>query len=201
MSRATRACPPGARTAIFVEGGDEERIAKRLLGAEPIFYQCFDGRTPENVGARTRAASKDPGWLGIRRVGVLLDAEEDLAASWLLACSVYGQLGIPAPSRPGVVEVIGPWTVGAWLLPDNHSPGASETLLLRTASAAQLACIDAFFACTPNPGGTTARRDKARAHALAAAVVDGGRPDRIWDEVDPHHPDLAALRGFLLSLA
>jgi len=201
MSRATRVCPPGARTAIFVEGGDEERLAQRLLGVAPIFYQCFDGRTPEKLGARVRAASKDPGWPLVSRVGVIFDAEEDLGQSWALACSVFAELAIPAPSGPGMVERAGSWTVGAWLLPDNASRGASETLLLRTADASQIACIDAFFACTPNPGTTTAQRDKARAHALAAAVVPGGRPDQLWGRADPAHRDLAPLRAFLAALA
>lgn len=201
MSRATRVCPPGARTAIFVEGGDDERMARRLLGAAPVFYQCFDGRTPENIGARVRAASKDPGWPNIRRVGVVLDAEEDLRESWALACSVFSELGIPAPSAPGVVEAAAGWTVGARLLPDNATRGASETLLLRTAPPAQIACIDAFFACTPNPGSTTAQRDKARAHALTAAVVAGGRPDQLWDRVAASHPALAPLHAFLAALA
>jgi hypothetical protein len=95
----------------------------------------------------------------------------------------------------------GPWTVGAWLLPDNASNGASETLLLRTADATRLACIDAFFACTPNPGATTAQRDKARARALAAAVLVGGRPDQLWGGADPAHAELAPLRAFLAALA
>lgn len=195
MSRK-RVCPPGAVTAIFVEGGDEERIVQLLTPAHLVFVQCFDGRTPELVRARTLAAANDPGWPRISRVGVVLDAEESVQDSWSIACDVFKALDLQAPSSPGVVDDCGSSRVGAFLLPDNQALGCSETLLLRAATPALSACIDAFFTCTPNPGTTTAKRDKARAHAMAAATVDGGRPDALWPQQDRDGAALAQLRRF-----
>lgn len=184
MSRRTRVCPPGATTALFVEGGDDERMVQALVSPAPIFTLCFDGRTPERIAAIAGAAQNDPGWPGIRSVGVILDAEEDLSESWILCESVFQTLNLASPIGPGLVETTGAHRVGGYLVPDNRARGASETLLLRGAAPAQIACIDAFFACTPNPGTTTAQRDKARAHTLAAATVPGGRPDMLWPKGD-----------------
>lgn len=200
MSRATRICPPEAKTALFVEGGDDERMIQRLLGSSAVFYQCFDGRTPERIAARAAAARNDPGWPGIQNIAVILDAEDDLAVSWDLVRSVFHTLGLPPPTNPGNVERQGSHKVGGYLVPDNHAHGASETLLLRGADPARLACIDAYFACTPNPGTTVAQRDKARAQALAAATLPGGRPEMLWSAADIAHPAFTALRTFLAEL-
>lgn len=200
MSPKVRSCPRGATTAIFVEGGDDERMVQRLVGTVPVFFQCFDGRTPRNVADRTAAAQRDPGWPNIERVGVILDAEESLADSWALAQSVFRTLGLTMPTAPGVIERSGTWTVGGYLVPDNQERGASESLLMRTAGPQVLQCIDAFFQCTPNPGTTQAQRDKSRAQALAAATVAGGRPDALWAHVAITDPALATLRAFLDQL-
>jgi hypothetical protein len=201
MSRATRVCPPNATTALFVEGGDDERMVQRLLPDLPLFIQVFDGRAPKQLADRARAARNDPGWYGIRRVGVILDAEEDPAASWALAMTVFTAIDWPQPSTEATVHVDGDRWSGAALVPGPGQPGGSETLLLATAQEAERRCIDAFFTCTPNPGTTVAQRDKARVQVLAASRTAKGRPDQLWSTVDPAHPALHPLRAFLNRLA
>lgn len=200
MSRRTRTIQPHVRAAIFVEGGDEERLVECLLGKDRVFVQCFDGRDEARLDLVAAATRNDASWHQIERVCVILDAEDDLAGSRELVNRVFAALAWPAPGVCGVAEDHGPRRSGAWLLPDNQAPGASETLLLRTASPTVLACIDSFFACTPNPGTTTARRDKCRAGAMAAALLDKARPDQLWPRTDPQHPELKALRDFLEAL-
>lgn len=195
MSRRTRVCPPDAVTAIFVEGGDEERMVRRFVPLDRVFVQCFDGREVDQIRARTLAAKNDPGWPRIQRVGVILDAEESQDRTWALVAEVFGQLGVAVPSARGIVEESGGWRVGAFVSPDNVALGASEALLLRAAPVDKVACVDALFACTPNPGANTAQKDKARAQALAATV--GVRPDQLWDRQDPTNPAFAPLRAFL----
>lgn len=200
MSRPLRSCPPDATAALFVEGGDDERMIQRLLPNTPVFFQVFDGRATTQVHNRAVAARRDPGWHRIRQVAVILDAEEDPADSFRLAQSVFDALGWTRPTTPGLIESADDRRFGATLVPGPTRTGGSESLLLDTATPAERACIDAFFACTPNPGSTQAQQDKARALVLAASRSAKGRPDQLWSTVDPAHPALSALRAFLKDL-
>lgn len=146
MIPRARTCPPGASTALFLEGGDEWKMVRRLIGEQPLFYQQFDGRAAKTLVDRSVAARNDPGWPGIRRIGVILDAEEDLREAEALVQLVFSTLGLPGPSTLGTVEEGDGWRYGAFLLPDNQSLGSSETLLLRTVETPLLQCIDSFFA-------------------------------------------------------
>lgn len=194
-----RICPPGATVALFVEGGDEERMCQRLHPeAAQWFVVPFHGR--DGIADIVRATTNDPGWPGIRGVGVMIDAEDDPAASWAIVQLVFRTLGVVPPGAPGILATSGDWTVGGFLLPDNHAPGASETLLVRAASPQISACIDAFFRCTPHPGSTAAQRDESRAQLLAGASAPGGRPDALWAVADPSHEAFRVLRTFLAGL-
>lgn len=198
-----RPWPAGAETVIFVEGSDEERMVRRLLpqslGA-PVHIQVLQGNDAVNVVRVAGATANASGWPLVTRVGVILDAEEDFAEMWRRVNSIFQAAQLPAPTAAGALEQRGSVRIGGYLLPDNRSLGAMESLLLRTATPDLAACIDAFFTCTPNPGTTTAQQGKARAHALAAATIAGGRPDTLWDRVDVQHQALADLRHFLAAL-
>jgi hypothetical protein len=187
---------------ILVEGGDDERMVQRLLppgSAARVYTFPLNGNDPTKVRDTAAAVAKAPGWANVRRVAVVLDAEEDVATARALADVAFAAMGLPSPA-PGRVERRDDVRVGAFFVPDNQSPGASESLLLRVAEPSALGCVDAFFQCTPNLGATVAQRDKARAQALVAAINPGARADTLWDRVDPEHVALLPLRRFLADL-
>lgn len=101
-----------------------------------------------------------------------------------------------APAAAGVVEGVD--RSGWYLLPGNGQTGAIETLLRRTATPEATACVDALFACTPNPGRTRAQQDKAWVAAWLAATVGNARVDQAWRNVD--HTAFDPLRRFLREL-
>lgn len=196
MTPRKRECPPDARLAVIVEGGDEERVVKRLLTA-PAFLVCAGGQA--GVRRAVESAAKDPGWSRIRGLAILLDAEEDSASAFERACEAMSGVAWPVPGEPEQVAAAGDQVCGVFVLPGQGAPGASEALLLQTASASELACIEAWYDCVGRPGTTVARRDKARAHALSAGR-GLGRPDVIWDDVDLTHDAIAPLATFFRNL-
>lgn len=201
--RRTRTCPAGAATVMFVEGGDEERLCRELLGprASTVFWMTFDGRTPQNIRNRIQAARGEPGWPDIRNIGIVIDAEESVedAAHTLEVAAT--ELGV-ALGAPGVVVSTSSGTVGCYLLPDNSSPGGLETLLRRTAEPTPAACVETLFQCTPNPGTTQAQRDKAWLSAYLAVKCGNPRVNQAWVQraLDPAHAELDGLRDFLWVL-
>lgn len=70
---------------------------------------------------------------------------------------------------------------GFFLLPDGVSKGSLETLYRRSADPTIARCVDALFACTPNPGQNVARRDKAWVGAYLAALRGNARVDQALD--------------------
>lgn len=204
MTARSYACPLAAITALFVEGGDEVRLCQRILGSAPIFYRPLDGRSRERVGDRIRVAMNDPSWPNIRHVGVLLDMEEAPAEAFALAEFAFQTLGRPFPPNAGALNEISGQRSGFYLLPDNHSRGSVESLLRTAAAPGEAGCVDAFFTCTPNPGTTTAQRDKAWVSAYASARTGNGRLDQLFGDkpvFDVGHRALDPLRAFLESLA
>ena len=197
--RKTRTCPAGATRAIFVEGGDDERMVRHLLPDVPVFVQTLDGCDSLQMERRARAAQNDPGWPLITSVGVVLDAALDPGGGVARAGVIFQKLGLAAPATGGSVAVDANGTkTGVFIVPDDQNCGGSDTLLLKTMHASTRACADAFLQCM-NASGNPEQLDKARIWAIAAGK-GRLRPDKLWGQVDPTHPALADLRAWLASL-
>jgi hypothetical protein len=173
-------------------------MVRRLLPAVPSFVLPLEGR--DGAAHRAVAARNDPGWPQIRRVGVVMDAEEDPVDAWNVVAAVFTALQVPAPSAHGAVESDGTWTTGAFVLPDGVRKGSSEALLLETPTRSSARASTSSSPARPTSGRRPPGPTR-RAWALAAASVPGGRPDALWDQVDPTHAAVAPLRAFLHALA
>lgn len=197
-----RPCPDGAHTAILVEGGDEHRLCTALWPGGVVPWFVIVGRT--SLAGTLGGLKKDAAWGQIHNVGVVLDAEEDVGASVALGQSCFALLGRPVPPVAGAVVGGSGRNDGFFLLPDNASVGAMESLVRRAAPPGMAACVDALFTCTPNPGTTVARRDKAWVNAWLSAFRGEGRVDQAWNDsppgIDPTHQAFAELRRFLGEL-
>lgn len=198
MSPRKRTCPTGATVALFVEGGDDERMVRALL-TEDVFIQVIQGTTTDLVENIVRATMKDPGWPNIKTIGVVVDAGESHLQAKAVAKTVFEALNIHSPSGVATLERRDGITIGFFVVPDDDTLGGSDTLLLRTAKPEVQACVEAYFSCMGEPAGTQEQRDKARSWAMAAALGPK-RAHEMWASIDPSHPALAPLRSFLSAL-
>lgn len=68
------------------------------------------------------------------RLGVVVDADEELAARWMAVRDRLRRAGVQVPDKPVPDGFVGPGLlpdskVGVWLMPDNQLPGTLEDLL------------------------------------------------------------------------
>lgn len=142
---------------LLVEGGDDEVACRNVAGSAWAGLCCWKAHGRE-LPSLARLAQNDPNFGYARSIGVVLDAEEDVAASLQLLATTLAVFGASPPFLHGVLS--GSRPAGGFLLPDGQSTGALETLCRRAIQDARLAsCVDDLVACVQNPH---ARRINAR---------------------------------------
>jgi hypothetical protein len=205
MTRRPNPTLPGVPFGLLlVEGGDERGVCQTVAGPAAwrgLTCLCADGRN--DIVNLARAASLEPGFAHARSVGVVLDAEDNLADALALAASVVAVFGA-TPRSHGVLSTGSPH-VGFFLMPDGSSLGAVETLCRRAVRNTALAvCVDQLVTCAGSPHGSQARADKGWLHAYLAMTADPNlrfhQAFAASDGIDPAHPAFDPLRAFLHAL-
>ena len=141
----------------------------------------------------------------VRALAVVLDAETNAMGTFNGIRDALLNAGLPTPDAPGGIAE-GPLRVGVFLVPDNASPGMIETLCLRSVQDDPAwACLDDFFACVVNCGGTLpVNMDKAKAQAFLATRPTPNLPVGLAAEEgywNFEHQAFAPLAAFLRTLA
>jgi hypothetical protein len=133
--------PRLAPRVLLVEGKDEQRVLPELLELcgipwpqkePPVWIEDANGI--ETI-LGTPLIETEVKVSGLRVLGILVDANGDLAARWR---SVRGRLADVVPDLPVAPHLEG-WIhqrvdrirIGVWVMPDNLERGMLETLLLR----------------------------------------------------------------------
>ena len=131
--------PKSDSKRLLVEGPNDGWVLAELMQAngvpwpresEPVDIKPFGTNTPTKtrVVAQLRAAN-------LRILGVVLDADDDAAATWIKVRSWFSESFHDLPeelpangfvSSPNESEI----TLGVWIMPDNQSRGMLETLLM-----------------------------------------------------------------------
>ena len=120
--------------AVYVEGRDDHAIGQLLIrrGADPEGLLGFvnSGGKEGVLGAIRVSIGAGTG----RSFGFVVDANDDLDATWRAVCSRLGSAGVDAPDqipRDGFVGESSEFgaRVGVWLMPDNRQTGALEDFL------------------------------------------------------------------------
>jgi hypothetical protein len=169
---------------LLVEGPDDQHVLWALFQAhrvpETFEVKKADGDSPllEAIPVWLKASDLD-------RLGIVLDADEDIRARWE---QVRGRLlasGYPdVPQNPDpngtVLRAPDRPRVGVWLMPDNRLPGMLESFLafLVPAEDRLLLLVDGFLSGIPAadrrfPEG---RLPKARIHAWLTVQEQPGKP-------------------------
>ena len=124
------------KRVLMVEGLDDEHVVKHICGQRNLgeieFIHKYGSKDQllEGIGPRLKESD-------IFALGILLDADTDLLASWQAVSDrlrYAGYASVPSDPEP-IGTVIPPPTdsllprVGVWLMPDNRVPGILEDFL------------------------------------------------------------------------
>jgi len=176
-----------AKRVLMVEGPDDEHVVKHICGVRQLgkieIIHPYGGKDPllEGVGARLKESD-------ITALGIILDADTDLHASWQAIAARLNQAGYPdVPETPSAVGTVveAPADsllprVGIWLMPDNQVPGILEDFLrfLVPAGDPLFAHVEQSLDSIP-PGlcrFTDLKKPKARIHTWLAWQEEPGKP-------------------------
>lgn len=123
-----------ARRVLLVEGPDDKHVVRHLCRRHQSIpdFDILDrgGLEPllETVGAELNV-------LGRQAIGILVDANDDLAARWKSVTDRLLNEGVTAPRQPTpkgtVIDTIEKPRVGIWLMPDNTSTGELEDFVMQ----------------------------------------------------------------------
>ena len=172
--------PKPAPRVLLVEGKDEQYVLPELLelagipwprGHEPVFIEESDG--VENLLVR-EIITTELKIAGLEALGLVLDANGDVAGRWHRVRTVLGSIRADFPSTldpAGIVlEEPGQPRLGVWLMPDNIRAGMLETLLLAASDEALRDHARLATATAKDLGAPfkDSHRDKALLHAWLA---------------------------------
>ncbi|MBI4820714.1 MAG: hypothetical protein HY791_30900 [Deltaproteobacteria bacterium] len=173
---------------LLVEGDEDRRVLPELLeraginwgpkGAEIVKIHALDGFgnfTPDEIALQLKTS-------GLRRLGILVDADEDPAARWRsLRSTLSGKFALPdTSSANGLVLSSGTLRFGVWMMPDNLTRGMLETFLLALRPQNQpdlLGHAETSTDTAKSLGATfsASHRDKALIHTWLASQDPPGR--------------------------
>lgn len=182
---AARAVKDRSRRLIWVEGKDDCAVVRSL---------CEFHELPEVFGVRGRAGVDDVldnfytelRASGAERFGVIVDADGNAQARWdsiRNTLQAEGYADLPERLGPGGMIISGQPhrpTFGAWIMPDNGSPGALEDFAATLVPDGDALWRRAGEALNAIPDGERrfpdVRRSKARIHTWLAWQEEPGSP-------------------------
>jgi len=122
----------------MVEGVDDENVVKHLCAwhhLPHIEFAAYEGKG--GVEALIAAIPVQMEGSDVEALGIMLDADTDVAARWAALRTRLQSKAYKVPSQPEAAGTVieAPKQsalprMGVWLMPDNRSPGALEDFLL-----------------------------------------------------------------------
>jgi hypothetical protein len=196
-----------AKRVLMVEGADDEHVVKHVchtrgLGLIDTIHP-YGGRVPllDGIGPRLKESE-------IAALGILLDADSDLAASWTAIRDRLHGAGYAMPAQPEaagtvVAAPVGKALlprVGVWLMPNNQVPGILEDFLrfLVPPGAPLFTHVEQAVATIPaeHRRFTDLARPKAMMHTWLAWQETPGRPFGQAISARYLDPDLPSANAF-----
>jgi len=126
-----------ASNRLLVEGRDDVVVVRALLMRHDVNWDSGDPMLPfvsESEGLDRLLESIRTSTKTYDRLGIVVDVDVDATERWRRVRAALSAIGITLPESPDpdgtVVDGVLPHTrVGAWLMPDNRSPGRLEDFL------------------------------------------------------------------------
>ena len=120
---------------LIFEGPDDRHVVMNLLynhiHSGDRLNEAFEPKEKEGIENLIGTLNEELKATDLGRLGIILDADTDLARQWGRVTRVldeYGCRGVPAaPSASGtIVKTNDGKKIGIWVMPDNQSAGALE---------------------------------------------------------------------------
>ncbi len=115
---------------LLVEGPDDLHVVDHIRRlSQPMPEFCISQKN--GVDALIKSISLEIKAPGRRAVGILVDADDEVASCWQKVACQIKKAGISPPdSAKPTGTIIEDWVrVGVWLMPDNVSPGELENFV------------------------------------------------------------------------
>ncbi len=195
---------------LLCEGQDEVVFFEAWfseLGIADVQVVPYDGKT--QLAQFLADLTKIPGQSAVKQMAIIRDADDNAQGA---IESVHGAIA----AAPEAIRALSPTS---FILPDNASPGALESLWLSSMAGHPMAtCVEEFFRCIEGKGWkpslSHSKNDKARAQLWIATKdipnarfghvaargrksTDGSSTKEKW--IDFEHAAFQPLRDFLLA--
>ena len=120
------------RMILLVEGEDDEHVVLHLYREVHSSEPPFTIENKENYTKLLQGLPVDLKRPGLKVVGILADADDNVEARWLELTKAVKEGGrrLPDAPAPSGTIVEGRTRVGVWLMPDNGRPGELEDFVL-----------------------------------------------------------------------
>lgn len=159
--------------AILVEGNDDEEFVRAFL-----IYERIQQVQILNAGGKSvfpdalRTAPMITGFSGVRKFGVIQDADGNSSAAFQSVSALLTNAGLVAPSNTMALSNGNP-QIAIFVFPANGSNGMLEDLCLNSVSGhPAMNCVTAFDACTSSLNPPPSNRAKSKAQSFLAAMRD-----------------------------
>jgi hypothetical protein len=185
------------RYILLVEGNDDEHVLYHLLK----HHRVPDLFKIKNKGGDTELLNSLEVELlasDLERLGIVLDADTDLAARWQTLRSTLSSSGYDVPGTPDpdgtIIQQPGLPKIGIWIMPDNTLPGMLENYVAFLVPPGDQLwsyaedCVERI----PEQRFPAAHRPKAHIHTWLAWQEEPGTPmglaitKRYLDAEAPH---------------
>lgn len=128
----TRPTGPPPRRALLVEGPNDKHVVRhiRLRHAGAPSFCILEKDGVDNLLAAVDREFRVP---GRQSLGILIDANDDVAARWAALQDRLARVKVDLPGSPdptGTIIESRP-RVGVWLMPDNTAPGELEDFVIQ----------------------------------------------------------------------
>ncbi len=120
----------GSKNYLLVEGKDDEHVFYSLLTHHNI-PERFKIKNKEGIDKLLETLDVELIRTGLNRLGIVVDADIDLAARWqclrnILSDAGYDSVPLEPDANGTIIQQSKRPTVGIWLMPNNKLPGMLE---------------------------------------------------------------------------
>ena len=173
--------PKASPNILLVEGKDDQHVFYHLLTQHQI-PECFQIKNKGGIDNLLETLEVELQGSGRKCIGIVIDADLDLAARWQSLCGILTKLGYILPDMPdpnGTIIEQAEWpVVGIWLMPDNTMPGMLEDFMTYLVPANNFLWNQALDCLQhiPEEERRFSHQSKAHIHTWLAWQDDPGTP-------------------------